>query len=303
MTVDRELNEMAEKMQQLPANWWQNAAVASSLLKEIRACVVPLLVAGYVGREVQYSVYSGFFVTRAGTAVWLSAGHVVDEVTQLLSSPNFKILTMAWLDDFEAKGAEGVPLHRANIPTKSWKSEGLDIGAILPSALDVGNIFKNDKVKMIDAGAWENLSAVHPEGFYAIGFPRPWSIHSQRPFSSTKLLHSVKADLACLPLEEVLPPPEFAGDPVWSNPRAFYGKILPFPDYPDFDLDNLRGMSGGPILSVERTENGYIGYRLVGVIQSWARAQSIIRAEPIDLVSRTVDKWLDERDNTTSSSE
>lgn len=300
MTSNDDQDALAAKMLQLPADWWQTAAAASTLVQWFKRHIIPLLVAGTVGHQFQYSVYTGILLRHDETIVWLTAGHVVDELIQLLSSSAFKLSAMTWLDDFEVAKAEAVPLHRTDIPMKSWRDIGLDIGAVLPSLLDVGNLLQNNSVKTIDAGIWKNLSQANVEGYYAIGYPRPWSQHSETPVPNNKILHSVKVNVACLPLKEISPPPEFSDDPVWSNPDAFYGKVLPYPDYPEFDLDNAKGMSGGPILSVERDPDGRIRYRLVGVIQSFARWQSIFRAEPINRVAEVIEDWLTGMNPTTT---
>mgnify|MGYP000656815050 CR=1 FL=1 len=300
MVQPDEREDALRKMLQLPPDWWQSIHTASILLKWFKSHIIPLLVAGSVGKNIQYNVYTGILLEHNQIMVWLTAGHVVDELKQLLSSSAFKPSVMTWLDGYEAPMAEGVRLHRTDIPMKSWRTDGLDVGAIIPSILDIGNILKNDKVIPINAQIWKNLRQANPEGYYAIGFPRPWSEHSQKPGPNQKILHSVKADLACLPLTEIPPPPEFADDPKWSDPAAFYGKIIPFIDDPKFEVNDVKGMSGGPILSVERDSDGRILYRLVGVIQSWAAAQSIIRAEPIHRVSQAIDKWLEEQQSTTA---
>ena len=288
-------DEALKKILQLPKDWWQSIHSATILLKAFKSHIIPLLVAGSVNNKTQYNVYTGILLKHNQTMIWLTAGHVVDELQQLLSSSAFNLSVMTWLDRYEVKSAEGVRLHRTDIPMKSWRVSGLDVGVVIPSILDVGNILQNDKVIPINAKIWKNLSQANPEGYYAVGFPRPWSTHSQKPFSNHKTLHSVKADIVCLPLEEISPPSEFSDDPIWSNSEAFYGKILPFTDDPKFEVDDVKGMSGGPILSVERDSDGQIRYRLVGVIQSWAAAQSIIRAEPIHRVSQVIDSWLPEQ--------
>ncbi len=294
MTQTDDLDDAAKAILQLPLDWWQSMHSASVLLQWFRSHVIPLLVAGEVNGTTQYNVYTGLLLEHKQTTVWLTAGHVIDELKQLLSSPTFKLSAMAWLDEFERENAESVRLHRTDIPMNSWRATGLDVGAAILSVLDAGNIKKNEKIFPINSRIWENLKQASPEGYYAIGFPRPWSTHSQKMLPNRKILHSVKADLVCLPLKEVVPPPEFADDPKWSDREAFYGEILPFTDNPKFEVDDIKGMSGGPILSVERDSKGRIGYRLVGIIQSWATAQSIIRAEPIHRVSQVIDEWLEE---------
>jgi hypothetical protein len=295
MTPEEKTDEYAAKMLDLPPDWWQTATASSVLIQQFKKHLLPLLVAGSVNYQVQYNIYTGILLRHGETIVWLTAGHVVDELIQILSSPHFKLSAMAWLDGYEATQAGSVPLHRINIPMNSWRKTGLDIGAVLPSILDVGNLLKNNKVETINAGIWENLSQASPEGYYAIGFPRPWCHHSQKPAPNNKALNTVKADIACLPLEQIPPPQEFAGDAKWSDREAFYGRLLPYPDYPEFDLEDAKGMSGGPIISVERDPDGRIRYRLAGVIQSFARGQSIFRAEPVQRVAEAVDLWLEER--------
>ena len=262
-----EFDDSARTAHFLPPDWWQRRSAVSILLQRFSNHIVPLLVAGEVNNAIQHNVYSGLLLEHNQTLVWLTAGHVIDELKQLLSSSTFKPSVMAWLDEFEKENAENIRLHRTDMPTKSWRTNGLDIGAIIPSVLDAGNLRKNKKVVPVNARIWKNLSQANPEGYYAIGFPRPWSTHSQKLLPNRKILHSVKADLACLPLKEVTPPPEFADNPIWSDPTAFYGKILPFTDDANFQVDDVKGMSGGPILSVERESNGGIVYRLVGIIQ------------------------------------
>lgn len=295
MTLAEDPDELARKMLQLPSDWWRTKRAASTLLQVLKGPVIPLLVAGPVGSKHQFTIYTGVLFRHGQTIVWLTAGHAVEELIGLLSSQTFKPSVVSWLDGYDVANAEGVQLHRIDIPMKSWRDSGLDIGVILPSLLDIGNLLMNDKVQPINATVWKNLHPANPEGYYAIGIPRPWTAHSQSPAPNKKVLHSVKADLACLPLSEVPPPPELAHILEWTDPEAFYGKILPFSDDPAFEVDDVKGMSGGPILSVEREPDGRIGCSLVGVIQSWAPSQSIIRAEPIHKIAKVIEAWLVEQ--------
>ena len=92
---------------------------------------------------------------------------------------------------------------------------------------------------------------------------------------------------------EIAPPGSLADIEKWSDEEAFYGKILPYTDFPEFEVEEVKGMSGGPILSVERDPDGRIRYRLVGIIQSWYRSESIIRAEPISRIAQAITGWLE----------
>ena len=229
-----------------------------ALLQQFKKHIIPLLVTGYVRGIFQYTIYSGFFLDCGGTLIWLTAGHVVDEFKVTLTSTNFKQHTIAWLDGYEDAMAKSVPLHSTEIPLKSWLNEGLDVGAIRLSFLDAGNILKNRNVEPVNSLVWKNLKQATPEGYYAIGFPSSIGHYSKQQLSTTKTKHSIQPNYVCLPLIEIPPPIEFIDDPIWSNPEAFYGKIQSYIDDKEFDIEEAKGMSGGPILSIERNPDGPI---------------------------------------------
>jgi hypothetical protein len=294
VTANTEDPHILKKMLALPPDWWQNVSAASTLRDWFKGHILALFVAGSVNGSFQFAVYSGILFDHDGTLVWITAGHVVEELATLITSPHFRASKICWLDDYHVTAASALPLHRTDIPMKSWRDTGLDLGALLPSVLDAGNIRLNDNVHPITARIWHNLNPAKVEGYYAVGFPGPWVQHSETPKPNRKTLHSVSANLACLPLKEIPPPVEMAHEQAWADPGAFYGRIIPFLDYPEFQVDTVRGMSGGPVLSVERNSDGRIVYRLVGIIEAWSPSLSVIRAEPVRRVAAAIEAWLAE---------
>lgn len=284
--------QMRRKMLELPPDWWQSVRATHALLEWFKLHIVGLLVAGSSPSGFQYSFYTGFLLSYAQKLLWLTAGHVVEELQLVLSSPHFRVSQFRWLDSYDAAGASAVPVHRADMPIRSWNESGLDVGVIVPSILDAGNLRKNEKLQLMDERVWGSLKQTTPEGYYAIGYPRPWTTHTQRRVSQTKVLHSLKADLACLPMILVQAPKTALDDDRWADTEAFFGRILRYPDLPQFEVDDIKGMSGGPVLSVERSPDGEIIYRLAGIIQSWRRSESIVRAEPIAKVVQALTEWL-----------
>ena len=71
----------------------------------------------------------------------------------------------------------------------------------------------------------------------------------------------------------------------WSAEDCFYAEIE-LPKLRGLALENIEGMSGGPLLTVERTEAGQIKYRLAAVQSSWLPERRIIRTEFILKVLR-----------------
>jgi hypothetical protein len=257
-----------------------------------RGHVVGLLVAGSAASQFQYSFYTGFLLAHMQQILWLTAGHVVEELQTILDSASFRVTQFCWLDNYEDLVAPVVPVHRREMPMRSWRSSGLDFGAVVPSLLDSGNLLRNEKIHVMEETIWKNLKQASPEGYYAIGYPRPWTTHREKPAPHSKVLHTLEANLACLPMRQLSAPPGGLDDPSWSDPEAFYGEILPYTDLPAFEVDDIKGMSGGPVLSIERTPEGRIAYRLVGIVQSWFRPKGLIRGEPIHRIAEVLNAWL-----------
>lgn len=285
------------KMSELPADWWKTARVSSILIDLFIKHTIPLYVSVKIDNQFQYNIYSGILLVHRGEVIWLTAGHVVDELQTILSGDQYKLENVVWLDGYHLPEAGSVRLHSTKIPMKSWRETGLDFGAVKPHVLDSLNLLQNKKLVPIQPKIWINLNKANPEGYYAIGFPRSLCRHSREPVPNNKILTTIHVNYACLPLLRISPPIEFADVEGWNDPEAFYGKVIPYIDYPEFDLDDVKGMSGGPILSVERDSGGQIRYRLVGIIQSYAPSQSYFRAEPIQKIAIAIDTWLDEMES------
>jgi hypothetical protein len=62
-------------------------------------------------------------------------------------------------------------------------------------------------------------------------------------------------------------------------------------------LDSVKGMSGGPILGVSKTEGGW-DYGCVAVQGSWDAGRRMIYGTPVSIVVETITKLL--RENTAS---
>jgi hypothetical protein len=280
-----------EMLRDLLPDWWQQARTVEELFKWFKTFLIGLLVGGQAGEKFQYFMYTGFLLEYNGKVLWLTAGHVIDNLSQALSSPNFSLSVMRWIDDFDVPGAEAIPVNHSQLKMKSWTSDGLDLGAIIIPFLESQNLLANNNVSIMEERVWKNLMQGSPEGYYVIGFPRTWNELNEKPIEGNKILRSIKADLACLPIKNIKPPINMEDDSFWKKQEAFFGELLPFPDAPNLKVENIEGMSGGPILSIERTEDHKIAIRLVGIQSSWKPTLGIVRAEPIEAIVDVLSKW------------
>lgn len=293
MSKNENEDELLAAIKNFPDDWWQNQGTSEAFSKLFKKLTLPLLLAGSVDGNIQYNVYSGFLLELDQNLVWISAGHVIEDIICNIRSPSFQVIKMAWMDSYDKENAEFVTLHRKNIPMKSWKSLGYDVGIIIPSLLDVGNLYKNENAIFINPIIWKNVDKARPEGFYAIGYPKTLWNHSTSQIQN-KILHTINSQIICLPLKQIQPPSELKRNPGWSNPDSFFGELIPYVDNPEFQFEEAKGMSGGLILSVERDTDGQIRYRLFGIIQSFAESQYIFRAEPIQKLTKMIKDWMNE---------
>ena len=276
----------------MPDDWWQRFTSVDTLIKLFKRHVLALLIAGNDNEgEFKEALHTGFLTIYRDQLIWNTAGHVIDDIQATLTSPNFHVSAMRWMDNYQAGGPPPAPVHYRNPPMKSWKDLGIDDGAILIEGLDALSLLESKQVEALDIRNWRPPTS-SPEGHYAIGFPGEWiEFHSQKT-SDSKVVYSFNADIACLPLLEVERPDDARGDDFWEDPEAFYGEILPLLGRPDITIDSVKGMSGGPILSIQVMPDKRFMYRLIGIQRTWKPSRRVIRAEPIDRILFLLDNWM-----------
>jgi len=276
----------------LPSEWWMQPQTVYTLIEWFKRHVLALFVSAKEEGERRYFLFSGFIIKREENLVWVTAGHVIDRLNKIRTDPNFEILQMQWIDEHD--GSSDVPfhVHHPNFKTYSAMEDDIDIGIGLLEGLDALNLEQNENLGIITEQAWKNLVEASPEGYYLIGYPSEWIEESKQRVSRSQIVRSFIMNMACIPISplnwEDLP---YQGGS-WKDPDAFYGHIEPFPSEQGEQPLDISGMSGGPLLSIERTPSGQLAYRLVGVQSSWLENRRLIRAEPILTFAKMVDSWI-----------
>jgi hypothetical protein len=83
-----------EMIRNFPSDWWQHARAIEELIKWFRTFIIGLLVGGAIKGEFRYFLYTGFLLYHKDKILWLTAGHVLDNLSQVLSSENFTLTVM-----------------------------------------------------------------------------------------------------------------------------------------------------------------------------------------------------------------
>ena len=272
------------EVKDLPDDWWRYTSTCGVLSKWFIHHLLPLLISAKRDDEVHHMICTGFLLYHRDILSWVTAGHVVDRIEEILSTPSVDILRMRWLDGCEIRGAESVPVGH-NLSAFSAYESGIDFGIVAIPDLEALNIIEGGRVKFLTEEVWKNLHLAKPEGYYVFGYPREWVEVQEDRLAGNQILGSLQANLACLPVKRIeYPGPNPVRSEFWNDPDAFYGEILPFADKPAYQPDSIKGMSGGPLFSIERDPDGRIRYRLFGIQSSWLPSERKIRAEPISKI-------------------
>ena len=269
-------------MDYLPTDWWRRKSTCQILLNWFKRYLLGLFLSVEIEGKVQHELYTGFLLLYKENLMWATAGHIIDEIREIKSNPNVRIVRMRWLDDSKISGAESVPVHSSNFRTYSATEFGIDFGVADITGLDRENILKNNRIEIMTEQGWKNLHLANPEGYYIIGYPKEWVETNEVRLPNNRILGSVLANAACIPVEQIEYPGKHPTKEFWNDPRAFYGGMLPYSDEPGHQPENIKGMSGGPLISIERTPNREFRYRLFGIQRSWDENTRSIRVEPIE---------------------
>lgn len=274
----------------LPTDWWQKKSVGEILSGWFNRYLVGLYLSVETEGKVQHRLYTGFLLYHKENLMWATAGHVIDAIEKIRSDSRAKILRMRWADRYRISGAESIPVHNYGFKTFSASEFGIDFGVADISGLDRENILKNDQLEIMTQQGWKNLHLAKPEGYYILGYPQEWIEVEEKHISDNRILGSLWTNIACLPVQQIEYPGRHSGKKFWDDPEAFYGRILPFSDEAGNQPIDIIGMSGGPLLSIERDKSKQIRYRLFGIQRSWDKDTRSIRVEPIQNIINVIGK-------------
>ena len=276
-------DEISRALANLPDDWWLRLSTCQILAKVFSRHVLGLFISYKESGHKQtcHAIATGFLLHHEEALLWVTAGHVVDKLGEILPDPDSEIIRMRWLDGCEIPGAESVVVHNRDLEMFSASEREIDFGVVAITGLDRANIIKGGAVRIITEQIWKNLHLAQPEGFYIVGYPQEWLEIKHERIDYRRVRGSATANLACVPVERIEPSIGSQPESFWNDPEAFYGQILPFSDTPAGQPDNIVGMSGGPVFSIERDPDGNLRYRLVGIQSRWLRPSRRVRAEPI----------------------
>jgi len=242
---------------------------------------------------LQRVLYTGFFLEHRGALHWITAAHCLEHWDELVANPAVTIEAARWLDRHTVDEARSIPVDLGMLRRKHLKSDFLDVGVVFPSSHEDRLFRANPDYHPLNEGVWQGRMTAQPEGLYVLGYPDEWRDDVQTE-TTEKYDLEFTAALASLPMVERLAP-NSGTEPenFWGRKHCIYGRVALPEGSPGRTLTSIKGMSGGPVFSVEQTPEKRIKYRLFGVQSSWLPGSHVVRAEPIELVVELIDGTFD----------
>lgn len=275
----------------VPDDWWRHRRVCEKVTHLLGKHVLGLLLCVKINGQSQEYVYTGFLLYHLHLLWWASAGHVVEKIHRVLTRPHTEVTAMRWLDDYGVQGAKSIPVNYDGLRLFSLTRFEIDFGVIQVGLLERQNMIANRGIAIIGEEVWQREGLPHPDGYYLLGFPAEWTSRQENSLAGGRVQHSVRAVLACLPVERVKYRSSHSRSNFWQDPEAFYGRIAPFADGLNSQPESIKGMSGGLVLSIERDRlEDDVRFGLVGVQRSWLGADRLIRAEPMRRIMSRIDE-------------
>lgn len=277
---------MTDETQQpiiLPDTWWQTPEAASNFANYYQRYSLGLFISANIGGSHRQAIFSGFSLIYQDQVLWMTAGHVIDELNYVLEQYGSQINTMAWFDYTSSIDSGAFPVGHRDFRRYSATENGIDIGFGILEGLDAENILQNPNGTSIKTSSVNLDCDIQPEGHFLIGYPGESGQFMQKQHDNSKTLNTFSIRLVCLPVLKLASLEGNQGVPSVnaSNPNTFYGKILDLPTHQLAVPSDIKGMSGGPVFGVSRDESRGFLSKLVAIQSSWFAGSKIIRAEPL----------------------
>lgn len=222
--------------------------------------------------------FSGFVMEINGIWNFITAGHILREFDNHVQQNKIHITRCQLLDDFgpEITSETPVPFDYINSPKLFLDKDeaGLDFGLIALSPIYRQLLQTNGVIPVVEEN-WTHQHRIQFDRYFLVGLPSLFLATEKSKESITR-----RMSVTIIPATKI----ETPQDHQKLFPRIT-GKIAD--DYP---LDELDGMSGGPILGF--TDDKKNMYWVVAVQSSWLRSQRIIFGCPIPVIAAVVNQLL-----------
>lgn len=218
-------------------------------------------------------VYSGFLLEVRGYTFWVTAGHCLKELDELLAAKGVRVHGGSFVDWF-ACGA----VHKSPVPFQYetgrgfhlyQPENGFDFALIPLDLLQIGAFAANNLVPLSRAN-WVRQRNLSFDSYLMLGIPKDKIVTSLKDNG----VMNVAVSQSLLRIERI--GLEDLGETPWDSEAVpsdawFIGRLAP-----GCTIRNLKGMSGGPIYGFRREGKGRFTYHVVALQSHWWNQQRTI---------------------------
>ncbi len=267
-----------------PDDWWSQSGICRLFADKMSKSLVGLHVLYEKDGKNYDIVYSGVLVLHDKYCVWITAGHLIDELSMIREDADVHHLRGAWLDKATDTPFSCVPTPMHELTGGKVNNPGVDFGFIVIPAAVARPLLNSIAVEPMTESRWRGCDSEFTEGYMMMGFPRSL-VHTNWAETNGGLSSTTTFTPVALPIELVEDLGEDANSydqSFWGHKTAFYGRVLE-PSPTPANIQDIKGMSGGPIFSVRREGNG-VRCHLFALQSSWLPDSRIAKATRIDTI-------------------
>jgi len=287
-----------KNIKNIPVDWWKSEEEARTLNLWFKKHIIALHI-GYILEDKPCNFYaSGFLLLYQKRCMWITAGHVLESIDELFQNRKYDIRRTEWIDNNEINlpsECNAIPFDYLQTRKFCINNDTMDLGVIRLEGNYLELIVRNHSNRWLNEEAWRDNTLSNSEGFFLVGYPTETMVCENVSKSDGDYSTS---NITCIsnPVERIARK-ESDENEFWNYPGWFYGKALPITKDDGTELNNIEGMSGGPILGIERTPDEKVIYKLFGIQSSWLQKSKILRATPIENVIKLLDENIITNDN------
>jgi len=204
----------------------------------------------------EYHVFSGFVMVVSERALLVMAGHVMSDLERLKNNSSRRLAECALYDSWSMNPVPAIPFNYFDSPHVFIHDDnlGIDCGAISLAPLIVRNL-RQAGIRFFDEQTWKDPPS-EMDGYFVVGLPEQFNERIESDDESPRMLVSP----SFVRIERDDGPPDMQT----QLPRFYARHEYPMLDPDGKMLASFKGMSGGPVVGIKRTDDG-LRLWLVGI--------------------------------------
>lgn len=274
---------------------------ARAFNKAIQKHIVSMSVSYVLENKPNVAWLSGFLlgipVGNVRWLVWMTAGHVMHDLDNLLRSSQVRGMRVTWHDNFPHKDAQNIPCDYSSLHKIPIEMDGYDFGLISLAGFHAAPIMHARENQPLTEHHW-TIDGFVGEEHYVVGSPHEFSeLRAVR--SDGKIVdYSASSESVSVPVTEIDPTIDGDENDFWQHTDNFYGRIIQVHREDGTLLTDMSGMSGGPIFGVRDIDDKHFEYRLIAIQSAWMPGAKTVRgmrfSKIIGVLREAIDRVISE---------